>query len=102
MKPASARSGRRFVRLRVSGTDTGGRIPSRGRGASCTRGDRIPCGTGEGEDVRRAALLVALITIIVGIAGLVSPDSVTTVRRLYFATPLGLYAATAVRVSMGI
>jgi hypothetical protein len=64
--------------------------------------DRIPSGTGEGEDVRPAALLVALITIIVGIAGLVSPDSVTTVRRLYFATPLGLYAATAVRVAMGI
>ena len=52
--------------------------------------------------MRPAALLVALITIIVGIAGLVSPDSVTTVRRLYFATPLGLYAATAVRVAMGI
>ena len=52
--------------------------------------------------MRPAALLVALITIIVGVAGLVSPDSVTTVRRLYFATPLGLYAATAVRVAMGI
>jgi hypothetical protein len=52
--------------------------------------------------VRPAALLVALITIIVGIAGLVSPDSVTTVRRLYFATPLGLYAAAALRVAMGI
>jgi len=49
--------------------------------------------------VRPAALLVALITIIVGIAGLVSPDSVTPVRRLYVATPLGLYAATAVRVA---
>jgi sugar phosphate permease len=52
--------------------------------------------------VRAATLLVALIIIIVGIAGLVSPDSVTTVRRLYFATPLGLYAAAAVRVAMGI
>ena len=52
--------------------------------------------------MRPAALLVALITIIVGIAGLVSPDSVTTVRRLYFATPLGLYAAAALRIAMGI
>jgi hypothetical protein len=52
--------------------------------------------------VRPAALLVALFAIVVGIAGLVSPDSVTTVRRMYFATPLGLYAAAAVRVAMGI
>jgi hypothetical protein len=27
---------------------------------------------------------------------------VTTVRRLYFATPIGLYAAAAVRVAMGL
>ena len=32
-------------------------------------------------DVRSAALLVALFTIVVGRAGLVSPDSVTAVRR---------------------
>ena len=52
--------------------------------------------------MRSAALLVALFTIVVGIAGLVSPDSVTTVRRLYFATPVGLYPAGAVRVAMGL
>jgi hypothetical protein len=52
--------------------------------------------------VRSAALLVALFTVVVGIVGLVSPDSVTTVRRLYFATPVGLYAAAAVRVGMGL
>jgi hypothetical protein len=52
--------------------------------------------------VRFAALLVALFTIVVGIVGLVSPDSVTTVRRLYFATPARLYAAGAVRVAMGL
>jgi len=52
--------------------------------------------------VRYAALLVAVVTIVVGIVGLVSPDSVTTVRRLYFATPAGLYAAGAVRVAMGL
>ena len=55
----------------------------------------------EGEDVRSAALLVAVFTIIVGIVGLISPDSVTTVRRFYFATPVGLYAAGAIRVAMG-
>ena len=37
-----------------------------------------------------------------GIVGIVSPDRVTTVRRLYFATPVGLYAAGAVRVAMGL
>jgi len=52
--------------------------------------------------VRSAALLVALFTIVVGIVGLVSPDSVTTLRRLYFATPVALYAAGAVRVAMGL
>ncbi len=49
-----------------------------------------------------AALLVALFTIVVGMVGLVSPDSMTTVRRLYFATPVGLYAAGAVRVATGL
>ena len=52
--------------------------------------------------MRIAALLFALFTILVGIVGLVLPDSVTTVRRLYFATPVGLYAAGAVRVAMGL
>src|SRR4030095_11994895 len=56
----------------------------------------------EGEDVRSSALLVAVFTIVVGMVGLISPDSVTTVRRLYFATPVGLYAAGAVRVAMGL
>jgi hypothetical protein len=52
--------------------------------------------------VRSAALLVAIFTILVGLAGLISPESLTTVRRLYFATPVGLYAAGAVRVAMGL
>jgi drug/metabolite transporter superfamily protein YnfA len=52
--------------------------------------------------VRSAALLVALFTIVVGLVGIVSPDSVTTVRRQYFATPVRLYAAGAVRVAMGL
>jgi hypothetical protein len=52
--------------------------------------------------VKSAALLVALFTIVVGIVGLVSPDSVTTIRRLYFATPVRLYAAASLRVAMGL
>ena len=52
--------------------------------------------------MRSAALLVALVGVVVGIVGLVSPDGVTVIRRLYFATPLGLYTAGAVRVAMGL
>lgn len=49
-----------------------------------------------------AALLVAVFTIAVGIAGLIWPDTLTVVRRAYFATPSKLYAAGALRVAMGI
>jgi hypothetical protein len=52
--------------------------------------------------VRSAALLVAVFTIVVGIVGLISPDRGTTVRRLYFATPVRFYAAGAVRLAMGL
>jgi hypothetical protein len=52
--------------------------------------------------LRIAALLVALFTIIVGIGGLISPESGTEIRRLYFATPPRLYTAAAVRVAMGL
>jgi hypothetical protein len=47
-------------------------------------------------------LLVAIITIVIGFVGLISPDRLTAVRRLYFATPVRLYAAGAVRVAMGL
>jgi hypothetical protein len=52
--------------------------------------------------VRSAALVVALFIIVVGLVGLISPESLTTARRLYFSTPVGLYAAGAVRVAMGL
>jgi hypothetical protein len=52
--------------------------------------------------MRIAALLVALFTIAIGIGGLISPESGTEVRRLYFATPVRLYAAAAFRVAMGL
>ena len=51
--------------------------------------------------MRIAALLIALFTIVVSMVGIVSPDSVMTLRRLYY-TPGGLYAAGAVRVAMGL
>ena len=52
--------------------------------------------------MRIAALLVALFIVVVGMVGIVSPDSLTTVRRQYFATPVGLYTAGAVRIAMGL
>jgi len=52
--------------------------------------------------MRIGALLVALFVVVVGIVGMVSPDGLTTVRRQYLATPVGLYAAGAVRVAMGL
>ena len=52
--------------------------------------------------MRSAALVVAVFTIVVGIVGLISPDSGTMARRLYFATPVGLYAAAVVRLAMGL
>ncbi len=51
--------------------------------------------------VRIAALLLALFTIVVSMVGIVFPDSVTTLRRSYYAQG-GLYAAGAVRVSIGL
>ena len=52
--------------------------------------------------MRIAALLVALVTIVVGVVGIVSPDSGMTLRRLYFETPSRFYTAGAVRVAMGL
>jgi hypothetical protein len=52
--------------------------------------------------LRTAALLVALATIVVGIVGIASPDLLTAVRREYFAAPLGLYGAGALRVAMAL
>ena len=55
-----------------------------------------------GPAMRMAALLVALFTVVIGVVGLVTPDSVTAVRRQYFATPVQLYTAAAVRMAMGL
>ncbi|MFL5618063.1 MAG: hypothetical protein ACJ79A_06690 [Gemmatimonadaceae bacterium] len=47
-------------------------------------------------------MLVALVTIAIGMVGIAYPDSVTTLRRSYFATPGRLYAAGALRLAMGL
>lgn len=52
--------------------------------------------------MRAAAFAVALFTILVGVVGIVFPDYGTMARRAYFAAPLTLYAAAALRVVMGV
>src|SRR4051812_21596508 len=52
--------------------------------------------------MRIAAFLVVGFTLAIGIVGLVSPDYGTMVRRAYFAAPLALYTAAALRIVMGL
>ena len=54
------------------------------------------------KDIRIAALPIALLSIVVGIAGITSPDGGMTLRRLLFATPGLFYAVVAVRSAMGL
>lgn len=54
------------------------------------------------KDMRIAALPLALLSIVVGIAGIASPDGGMRLRRLYFATPGPFYAVVAVRSAMGL
>src|SRR6476620_6508482 len=54
------------------------------------------------QPVRVAALLVGLFTVALALVGLVSPDSVTAVRRHNCATPTGTYAVATVRLAMGL
>ena len=52
--------------------------------------------------MRIAALPIALLSIVVGIAGIASPEGGMTLRRLYFATPGPFYAVVAVRSAMAL
>ena len=52
--------------------------------------------------MRIAAWPLALLSIIIGIAGIISPDGGMAIRRLYFATPGLFYAVVAVRSAMGL
>ena len=54
------------------------------------------------KDMRIAALPIALLSIVVGIGGIISPDGGMAIRRLYFATPGLSYAVIAVRSAMGV
>ena len=51
--------------------------------------------------MRVLTLLVAVFIMVVGLVGIVRPDSLITVGR-YVVTPLGLYVVAAVRVGIGL
>jgi len=54
------------------------------------------------QPLRTAALLVALVTVGVGVLGIASPDTLTTYRREYFATSTRFHTAGVVRLAMGL
>ena len=54
------------------------------------------------KDIRIAALPIALLSIVVGMAGIASPDGGMMLRRMYFATPGLFYAGVIVRSAMGL
>ena len=54
------------------------------------------------KNMKTAGWLVTLMTIAIGMAGIVATDNAITLRRLYFATPGRFYAAGVVRVAMGL
>ena len=54
------------------------------------------------KDLRFAAWPVAILCIVIGIGGIVSPDGGTALRRLYYATPGLFYALVAVRSAMAL
>src|SRR5687768_728672 len=89
------------VQLRPRASDPpryAGEGDGRGESGVERRGNRSVAGVN--TSMRMAALFVALFTIVVGIGGLISPESGTDIRRLYFATPVRLYTAGAIRVAM--
>jgi hypothetical protein len=51
--------------------------------------------------MRIAALTVAGFALATGALGIVSPDSLTAARQHVFDAPTALYAASAIRVTMG-
>jgi hypothetical protein len=53
------------------------------------------------QDMRFLALLVALLIVVVGLAGVFAPDRLITVGR-YVVTPVGLYAIAALRIGIGL
>ena len=54
------------------------------------------------RDMRIAAVPLALLSMAVGIVGIISPDGEMILRRLYFATPGLFYAVVTFRSASGL
>lgn len=52
--------------------------------------------------MRVGAFVVVILTIVVGVVGVVSPDYETMIRRAYFSAPISFYTAGALRILMGL
>src|SRR5688572_2201145 len=53
------------------------------------------------EAMRIVVLLMALVIIVMGVVGVVAPDTVMAMRREYVATPRGIYIVGAIRLALG-
>ena len=52
--------------------------------------------------MRTVVLSIALIIIVMGVVGVVAPDTVMAMRREYVVTPLGVYTVGAIRAALGL
>jgi hypothetical protein len=52
--------------------------------------------------MRIAILFIALLVIVMGLVGLISPDTVTGLRREYVVNAYGMYVVAAVRLTLGV
>src|SRR5262245_1862801 len=52
--------------------------------------------------MRIAIRLIAMLLIIMGVVGLISPDPVMALRRDYVVNAYGMYVVAAVRLALGV
>ena len=52
--------------------------------------------------MRTVVLLIALVIIVMGVVGVVAPDTVMAMRREYVTIPRGVYTVGAIRVALGL
>jgi hypothetical protein len=52
--------------------------------------------------MRIVVLLIALVVIVMGVVGVIAPDTVIAMRREYVTTPRGIYTVGPIRVAMGL
>jgi len=58
--------------------------------------------TSTSRTVRIAILLIAVLVIVLGLFGFVSPDTVMALRREYVVNEYGMYVVAALRLTLGV